>query len=215
MKKVIITIARQHCSGGLKVGKRLAEELGINCYDSEMFRLVSDDKAMHDSHVAHDARIKDTSLYDVAQETFSEHEDEEFREKDEMLLMKNLFSYQSDIIRRLADQESCVIVGRCANDILADRDDTVSVFLWAPMEFRLKRASSIKNMPEEELEGYIRGVDERRASYYHNYTGGDWLDVTNYELSLDVSRYGIRGSAELIRKYLEMRFPDEQTDGFC
>ena len=71
-QKVIITVSRQYCSGGLKVGKRLAEELGICCYDSEMFRLVSDDRAMTDNEVAHDARIKDTSLFDVAKKTYDE-----------------------------------------------------------------------------------------------------------------------------------------------
>ena len=70
-KKVVITIARQYCSGGLKVGKRLAEELGINCYDSEMFRLVSDSKNLMDNHVAHDARIKGTSFFTIAKSQYS------------------------------------------------------------------------------------------------------------------------------------------------
>jgi cytidylate kinase len=211
MKKVVITLARQHGSGGLKVAKRLAEELGICCYDSEMFRLVSDDEAMHDTRVAHDARIKDTHLFDVAKETYDEHPDDELLEKDELILMRNMFEYQSDIIRKLAEQESCVIVGRCANYILKDREDTISVFIHAPMDFRLRRASSIHNLPEKELENYVRNTDERRASYYHIYTGGNWLDASNYELSLDASQFGIRGCAEMIRKYLEIRFPDEGT----
>ena len=208
-KKVVITISRQYGSGGLKVGKRVAEELGICCYDSEMFRLVSDDSAMHDSHVAHDARIKDTSLFDVAKKTYDEHPDDELLEKDEQLLMKNLFEYQSDIIRGLADRESCVIVGRCSNYILRDREDTVNVFVHAPMDFRIRRASSIHNMAEQELENYIRGMDERRSDYYHIYTGEEWLDVSHYELSLDTGRLGIRGAADMIRRYLEVRFGEK------
>ena len=207
-RKIVITIARQYCSGGLKVGKRLAEELGINCYDSEMFRLVSDDKAMTDNEVAHDARIKDTALFDIAKKTYEEQSDDAFSQEDELLLMRNLYAYQSDIIRGLAEKESCVIVGRCANYILKDRDDTISVFVHAPMEFRIRRASSIHNMSEPELERYIRNKDERKASYYHIYTGGDWQDASGYDLSLDTSKMGIRGCAEMIRKYLEIRFPD-------
>ena len=207
MKKVVITLARQHGSGGLKIAKRLAEELGICCYDSEMFRLVSNDEAMHDNLVAHDARIKDTHLFDVAKATYEEHPDDELREQDELILMRNMFEYQSDIIRKLAKQESCVIVGRCANYILKDREDTISVFIHAPMEFRLRRASSIHNLPEKELEAYVRNTDERRANYYHSYTGGNWLDASNYELSLDSSLFGISGCAEMIEKYLKIRFP--------
>ena len=188
------------------MGKYLAEALGINCYDSEMLRLVSDDQAMHDNYVAHDARIKGTSLFDVASATYAEHTEGEFSIEDEMGLMKNIFDYQSDIIRKLAEKESCVIVGRCANYVLADREDTVSVFVHAPMEFRKKRASSVHDMSDRELEAHIRNTDERRADYYHRYTGGDWMDVTQYELSVDAGKYGIRGSAEFIRKYLEVRF---------
>ena len=205
-KKVVITLARQHYTGGLKIGKYLAEALGINCYDSEMFRLVSDDRAMHDNIVAHDARIKGTSLFDVALKTYAEHPDGEFSVEDETELMKNLFDYQSDLIRRLADRESCVIVGRCANHILADRENVVSVFIHAPMEFRKKRASSVHDLSDRELEAHIRNTDERRADYYHRYTGEEWLDVSGYELSVNAGKYGIRGSADFIKKYLEVRF---------
>ena len=208
-RKIVITLSRQYCSGGLKVGKRLAEDLGINCYDSEMFRLVSDGKAMTDNEVAHDARIKDTLLFDVAKKTYEEHSSDELTEADEILFMRNLFSYQSEIIRGLAEKESCVIIGRCANFILKDRPDTISVFVHAPMDFRIRRASSIHNLPQDELASYIRSVDERKASYYHNYTGGNWQDVENYDLSLDTSKMGIRGCAEMLRKYLEIRFPEE------
>lgn len=208
-KKIVVTLARQHYTGGLKIGKYLAEALGVNCYDSEMLRLVSDDKAMHDSFVAHDARIKDTPLFDVASATLAEHSEEEFDEADEVILMKNLFDYQSDIIRKLAERESCVIVGRCANHILAERDDVVSVFVHAPMEFRKRRASSVRDMSDRELEMHIRNTDERRADYYHRYTGGEWMDVSNYELSVDAGKYGIRGSADFIRRYLEVRFAED------
>ena len=207
-QKVIITVSRQYCSGGLKVGKRLAEELGIYCYDSEMFRLVSDDRAMTDNEVAHDARIKDTSLFDVAKKTYDERPEDELAADDELLFMRNLFSYQSDIIRGLAEKESCVIVGRCANYILRDRPDTVSVFIHAPMDFRVRRASSIHNMSEKELESYIRSKDERKASYYHIYTGGDWQNAEDYDLSLDTSKLGIRGAADVIKGYLSVRFPE-------
>ncbi len=203
-KKIVVTLARQHYTGGLKVGKYLAEALGVNCYDSEMLRLVSDDQAMHDSYVAHDSRIKGTSLFDVATIAYREREEGEFSDPETM--MKNIFDYQSDIIRKLADKESCVIVGRCANYILRDREDTVSVFIHAPMEFRKRRASSVHDLSDAELEAHIRSTDERRSDYYHRYTGGEWMDVSSYELSVNAGKYGIRGSADFIREYLGVRF---------
>ena len=131
-RKIVITIAREHGSGGLKVGKRVAEELGINCYDSEMFQLVSDSKNLRDNHVAHDDRIKGTSLFSVARTKYADHEGEELpKESDDFLSMKDLFEYQSEIIRALADKEPCVIVGRCSNYILKDRADVISVFIHA------------------------------------------------------------------------------------
>ena len=126
-KKIVVTLARQHYTGGLKVGKYLAEALGVNCYDSEMLRLVSDDQAMHDSYVAHDSRIKGTSLFDVATIAYREREEGEFSDPETM--MKNIFDYQSDIIRKLAEKESCVIVGRCANYILRERIRSVYLFM--------------------------------------------------------------------------------------
>lgn len=203
MKKVIITISREYCSGGLKVGKRLAEDLGISCYDSEMFRLVSDNANMKDDIVAHDDRIKDTSLFSVAKERY--HGDL-MQTADEMVSMRNLYEYQSDIIQELARRESCVIVGRCSNYILRDRTDTVSVFIHAPLDFRVMRAASIHYMPESELRRYVTKVDERKADYYHMHTGEDWHDISGYELSLDTEKLGIRGCADRIRDYITIRF---------
>ncbi|MBR1674591.1 MAG: cytidylate kinase-like family protein [Eubacterium sp.] len=208
-KKIIITIAREHGSGGLKVGKRLAEELGINCYDSEMFQLVSDSKNLRDNHVAHDDRIKGTSLFNVAQDQYKSHEGEEFPvESDDFLSMRDLFEYQSEIIRALADKESCVIVGRCSNYILKDRDDVVSVFIHAPIEYRARRISYVHDMPEKELIAYINSKDRHRADYYKYYTGHDWKNARYYDISLSTEKYGISGCAEEIKKFINCRYGD-------
>ena len=207
-KKVVITIARQYCSGGLKVGKRLAEELGINCYDSEMFRLVSDSKNLMDNHVAHDARIKGTSFFTIAKSQYEGHDfhDELPPESDDFLSMKDLFTYQSDIIRELASKESCVIVGRCSNYILKDYPNVISVFLHAPIEYRIRRASSIHNMPDKELISYINSMDRHKEDYYRYYTGHDWKNVRYYDLSLNSERFGIRGCVTEIENFIKARF---------
>jgi len=206
--KFVITIARQYCAGGRKVGKLLAEELGIDCYDSEMFRLVSDNKNMETDVIAHDARIKDTLLYDVAREVYEEPLPNP--EVDDILVdkladsvsMRNLYDYQSHIITELANRESCIIIGRCANYILKDRPNVLNVFIHAPIGFRLKRAASIHYMDQMELRNYLAKVDERKADYYLNYTGTEWMDISNYDLSIDTGKLGIRGAVELIERYI-------------
>ena len=171
MDKFIVTIAREYCSGGQKIGTRLAEELGVNCYNSEMFSLVSNNENMKDDVVSQDARIKDTSLFDVAKEFYNEPLPEQRLNEDltakvgddDLVLIRNLYDYQSEIITELANRESCVIVGRCANYILRNNPDAINVFVHAPIGFKLKRASSKHYMPENELRNYLAKVDEKKA----------------------------------------------------
>lgn len=215
MEKYVVTIAREYCSGGQKIGTRLAEELGINCYDSEMFRLVSRNENMVDDHVAHDDRIKDTSLFDVAKAIYTDTdslpspEDADYLTKkfegDEMVSIRNIYDYQSEIITELVKRESCVIVGRCANYILKDNPNSINVFIHAPIGFKMKRAASRHYMPENELRNYLAKVDERKADYYFKYTGCEWTDIKNYDLSLDTSKLGISGCVELIKKFIDIK----------
>lgn len=213
MEKFVITIAREYCSGGQKIGTRLAEALGVNCYNSEMFRLVSKNENMKDDAVAHDAMIENTSLFDVAKSVYTEPlptpEVDDFLttkfEDDDMVYIRNIYDYQSEIITELAHRESCIIVGRCANYILKDNPNALHVFVHAPIGFKLKRASSRHYMPEMELRNYLAKVDERKADYYFKYTGCEWTDIKNYDLSLDTSKYGISGCVELIQKFLEIK----------
>ena len=213
MNRFVVTIAREYCSGGQKIGQRLADELGVNCYNSEMFRLVSNNENMKDDEVSHDDRIKDTSLYDVAKELYHDplptpQIDDVLTttfEGDDIALIRNLYDYQSEIITELASRESCVIVGRCANYILRNNPDAINVFVHAPIGFKLKRASSKHYMPENELRNYLAKVDERKADYYLKYTGCEWTDIKNYDLSLDTSMLGISGCVDLIKKFIEIK----------
>ena len=114
--------------------------------------------------------------------------------------MKDLFLYQKAIIEELAERESCVIVGRCANYILKDRPNTVSVFIHASMDYRIRRASSVYNMEKTDLVSYIKSVDRHKSDYYKYYTGVEWKDATYYNISIDSSKTGISGAVEEIEK---------------
>lgn len=203
-EKLVITISRQYGTGGKKIGKRLADELDINCYDSEMFRLISKNENMHDDSFADDDRISGTSIFDVAKRVYDSHPREELPEENETFTdTENLYLYQTAIIRELADRESCVIVGRCANYILKDRPNTLKVFIHAPIDYRYKRIRSLYDMDETMLLSYIRGMDKHKADYYRHYTGAEWSDASYYDISIDSGRLGISGSVDAIKKYID------------
>ncbi len=217
MEKFIVTISREYCSGGQKIGNRLAEELGVSCYNAEMLRLVSKNENMKNDAVADDERIKDTSLFDVAKEIYSDplpspNIDDVLSTKvsdDDMVYIRNIYDYQSEIITELAKRESCVIIGRCANYILKDNPYAINVFVHAPIGFKLKRAQSRHYMPDAELRNYMAKVDERKADYYFKYTGCEWTDVKNYDLSLDTSELGISGCVDLIKRFIKIKQSNE------
>ena len=117
-----------------------------------------------------------------------------------------MFNYQAKIIKELADQESCVIVGRCADFILKDYDNVLSVFIHAPHEYCMEQAAKKHSMPSKELEKFILKTDKHRADYYKYYTGREWTDSRNYDLCLDSSKLGYERCVEEIIAYINVRF---------
>lgn len=208
MEKVIVTIARQYGSGGKTIGHMLAEKLGINCYGREILRMASDDSGINELLFHRtDERLKGAGLFGLAKKVYKGGLIPP--ESDDFVSDQNLFNYQAKIIKELAAQESCVIVGRCADFILRDRPDVVSVFVHAPMNYRIARslelsASAIKN--EKEMERYIQRTDKHRGDYYYYYTGRTWDDARNYDLCLNSSRLGFDKCVDMICSYIDIRF---------
>mgnify|MGYP000766959455 FL=1 len=191
MKKTVITIARSYGSGGRTLGKLLAEELGINCYDREILRMASDDSGINEALFGQtDEKLKKSPLFRIARKNpykggVIPPESADFVSDD------NLFNYQAKIIKKLAEQdESCIIVGRCAEYVLKDYDNVLSVFIHAPHEYCMEQAAKKQSMGSKELERYIQKIDKHRADYHKYYTGLDWTDARNYDLCLDSSKLG-------------------------
>ena len=123
--------------------------------------------------------------------------------------MENLFNYQAKIIKKLAEQdESCIIVGRCAEYVLKDYDNVLSVFIHAPKEYCLEQAAKKQSMSPKELEKYVQKVDKRKADYHRYYTGLEWTDARNYDLCLDSSKLGFERCVDEIIAYMNVRFQD-------
>ena len=138
MENIIITIARQFGSGGKTIGEMYAAKKGINCYSREILKMASEDSGINELlfHKA-DERVKGNALFGMAKRIYKG--DLISPESDDFVSDRNLFNYQAKIIKQLAEQEPCVIVGRCADFILKDYPNVVSVFVHAPMDYCIQR----------------------------------------------------------------------------
>ncbi len=204
-EKVVITIARQYGSGGRTVGEMLAKRLDIHYYDKELMKLASEDSGINESLFANtDEKLKNTNLFKIAHRVY--HGELISPESDDFVSTQNLFNYQAKIIKELAEQESCVIVGRCADFILKDYDNVLSVFIHATHEYSMEQAAKKHSMPSKELERFILKTDKHRADYYKYYTGREWTDARNYDLCLDSSKLGYNRCVEEIISYMNVRF---------
>ena len=190
--KVIITVARQYGSGGREIGERVAELLSIKAYDRELITMSIEGE----DGIAHETAESVDEVFGAANH-FGHH----------IPLNDRLFILQSDLIRRLAKQDSCVIIGRCADYVLREDDARLSVFIYGDIADRKKRIAQRHSVSEDEALELINKTDRRRASYYNFYTGGKWGRYDNYHIALCSSTLGIDTCAEVIaaaaRKIME------------
>lgn len=204
MGHTVITIARQYGSGGKTIGKMLAEDLGIHFYNREILRMASDESGINEQLFGQvDERIKTNLLYRIAKRI--RNEEVLPPDSDDFLSTNNLFNYQAKVIKQLADEESCVIIGRCADYVLQDYDNVISVFIHGPYDFCLEQAMKVNAKSESEMRKYMEKRDKYRGEYYKYYTGKDWFDARNYHLCLDSSKLGFDGCVEAIKAYMKVR----------
>lgn len=205
MSKVVITIARQFGSGGKTIGKMLAQDLGIKAYSREILKLASEDSGINERLFNQvDEKLKNTTLFGVMKRAYKGElippESEDFTSN------QNLFNYQAKVIKELAQTESCVIIGRCADYVLRDNPNVVSVFVHASPEYCLQQSIERGAHAGKDVEKFIQRTDKYRADYYHYYTGQEWNDARNYDLCLNSERLGLEKCVEAIKAYIKIRF---------
>ena len=202
MKNTVITIARSYGSGGRTLGKLLAEELHINCYDRELLRMASDESGINEALFgAADEKKKNQSLFRIAQNIYK---GEIFPpDSDVFTSDDNLFNYQAKVIKELAASESCVIIGRCADFVLKDFDNITRLFLYAPKENCIQRILNQEGGDEKEISRKIDKIDKYRAEYYRYYTGRNWYDARNYDFCIDTSSRSYSNLIGLVKSYIE------------
>ena len=209
-KNIVFTISRQYGSGGRTVGKMLADELGIHYYDKELMKLAAEESGINESlFVQADENVDDKNplLVRVMKNVY---QGELISPKsDDFVSRENLFNYQAKVLKKLAETESCVIIGRCADFVLKDYDNVVSVFVHAPKDFLMEQAAKKQSYRDKELEKFIEKTDRYKADYYHYHTGQQWTDARNYDLCLNSGRLGFDKCVEEIKAYTKVRFGED------
>ena len=204
MKKIVITIARSYGSGGRTLGKLLAEHLGINCYDREILRMASDASGINEALFGKaDERLKRSPLFGILKKNpykggVIPPENSDFVSDD------NLFNYQAKVIKELAAQESCVIIGRCADYLLRDDPDVIKLYFCAPKKDCVARVMNQNCLSEKEAERRIEKIDKYRAEYYRYYTGRDWNDARNYNFCLDTTSMSYEKLVEVVTNFIQI-----------
>ncbi len=193
----IIVISREYGSGGSEIGKLLAEQLGIPYYDKNFV-----DTAVKSSGLSTDfleeeeQKFISSLLFNLATGGY--------RHTNDKAMADQVFIAESNALKEVAQQGSCVIVGRCADYILKDGFDVFSVFVHADLAWRVKHAVENCGVAERRAEQTVRDRDRARARHYEYYTDRDWGDGVNYHLTLNSSRFGVEKSVELLKLALDL-----------
>ncbi len=208
MENRVITIARSYGSGGRKMGRLLAKELGYEYYDREILRIASDESGISEElfNQADETR-QHMPLFRLARELYSGEVIPP--DSDDFISNENLFRYQAKIIRELAATRNCVIVGRCANFILRGRENVTNVFVTAPVVDCVRRVMETDGLNLEEAEKKIKKIDKRRADYFKYFTGRQWHDAALYDLCLNTGHMDEHKCVDVVRAYMDARFSED------
>lgn len=204
MEKVVVTIGREFGSGGKDIGEKTAEKLGVSCYDKELLQLAAKDSGFCKEIFEHnDEKPTKSFLYSLVMDTNSMWGYSQ-NSYVEMPLNQKVFLAQFDTIKSLAQKESCVIVGRCADYALENMNNVCNVFVHANLDYRIANIAKRFQLNDAKAKDLILKTDKSRASYYNYYASKKWGDSRAYNLTLDSSKLGIDGCVEMILKYCEI-----------
>ena len=201
--KFVITISRQFGTGGHEIGAELARRLGVKLLDKQILNEVASRmRAFEDAVEKIESRNplwRDdfTNFYRtyMASAAYDGQEQEE--------TSRVLFQAQANAIRSIADEESCVIVGRCGFDIFADHPNALKIFIHSGLDCRKRRIAEKYDISEQDAAAMILDNDYSRELYTKKFTGRDWKDATNYDVSLDVRQFGVNGAVDFLMKCIE------------
>ena len=209
----VITFARGFGSGGKEIASKVAKELGIHCYENRILTLASqlsqvDEKLFREVN----EKIRDKGGFSSFLRGLPRTKSYITR-NEKFVSSDTLFEYQKQIILDLANTESCVIVGKCADFVLRDNPNVVSIYIEAPRAFCLKRTMEHMKVDETTANATITQTDKYRADYYKYYSKGNyWTNPVNYHMTLNSEKIGIDQCVRVILDYLKIKFPEWKWD---
>ncbi len=206
---LVITIERQAGSGGRQIGKIIAEKMGARCYDEELIeRAAKDSGIAEELFRQHDEKPTSSFLYSLVMDTYSLGYSSSFVE---MPINHKIFLAQFESIKNIAQNESCVIIGRCADYALCDLVYTVSVFVSCEDDVRIKRLMKQRELDEKKAKELMIKTDKDRASYYNYYSNKKWGDARSYDFCISTTDLEYDAAADIIldfaKKKVEMHKP--------
>jgi cytidylate kinase len=188
-KHIVITISREYGSGGRYIGKLVSQKLGLKLYDKEIITKLSETTGLSTEYIkAHEQK---TNILDNLNNGYYYN----LNNNDE------LFIKESNLIKELA-QESCVIIGRCADYILKDQKNVTKIFIYSDMKNKIKRATKYYKLNKKTAEKEINKINKLRSNHYKHYTGETWNNPENYDLCINSDTLGVEDTAELICKLI-------------
>lgn len=185
-KNVVITISREYGSGGRYVGRLIAEKLGIKLYDKEFIKKIAEETGLSEEYVENNEQKREALSALNSGYYFGLSNSDE------------LFVKESELIKEVSSNKSCVIVGRCADFILKDKDNVIKVFVYSNIDDKIKRATKIYGFDKKIAEKEIKRIDKLRANHYKYYTDKEWNDYSNYDICINSDVLGVEKSADMI-----------------
>lgn len=200
MKHIIINVGRQLGSGGHDIGRMLALDFQAKYYDRELLNLAAKESGLSEKIFEQNDERKGffRGLLNIGTPHVNGFKPD--------LSQESLFQFQSDAIRKAAKQGSCVFVGRCADYVLRDFENTVNIFITASMDYRVEQIMNKQHMDAETARRFIEQGEDKRADYYNYYTGKKWGSAESYDLCIDSSKLGLMETEKLIAQFIRKRF---------
>lgn len=207
MSNYVISISREFGSGGRMIGKQLAARLGIPCYDRTLIQKTAEKSGLSPEFIA---RAEERARSRIHLPLASLGTGVAAYTQQGVPVSLQAFFAQSEVIRELADEGPCVIVGRCSDYVLGGRPGCLKVFLWADLDSRVRRCLDEYHLPPAGVEQRIRQTDRDRSSYYAHYTGRTWGDMRNFDLTLNTAVTGVDGAVEVIAALVKARLSGQE-----
>ncbi len=202
-ENLVISIGREFGSGGKYIGEQLAKRLNIKCYDNELLTKVSENYNIDMKMLEKvDEKQKSSFWYSFATNyVFNKNGEVSPISADD-----NLFLKQAKVIEELYENERCVIIGRCSDYILKDRDNVIKLFIYSSdNDFKINRKMKYENLDKDVAIKKIKQIDKQRAEYYKHFTTQTWGDKCNYEIAIDTAKIGIESAVDILEKYINER----------